>query len=108
MQTKTNSNVEIPNDSKLSDFEQLLPPPNRMARRSFLRSLGIGATLLAPAGFLATASRALADDGSISHGDAAILRFLAAAELIEADLWEQYTELALGNDAYQEALDSAR
>ena len=105
MQTKTNSNVEIPNESKFSDFEQLLPPPNRMARRSFLRSLGIGATLLTPAGFLATASRALADDGSISHGDAAILRFLAAAELIEADLWEQYTELALGNDAYQEALD---
>jgi hypothetical protein len=29
----------------------------------------------------------------LSEGDAAILRFLAAAELIESDLWTQYTEL---------------
>jgi hypothetical protein len=76
-----------------------------MARRSFLRSLGIGATLLTPAaGFLAGASRASAN-ALIGPEDAAILRFLAAAELIEADLWQQYTELALHNDAYEEALD---
>jgi len=31
--------------------------------------------------------------GSITKGDAAILRFLAAAEIIESDLWLQYTEL---------------
>jgi hypothetical protein len=29
----------------------------------------------------------------LSRGDAAILRFLAAAEILETDLWEQYTEL---------------
>ena len=34
-------------------------------------------------------------------GDVAILRFLAAAELIEADLWQQYAELANNNPAYQ-------
>ena len=28
-----------------------------------------------------------------TRGDIAILRFLAAAELIEADLWQQYAEL---------------
>ena len=33
-----------------------------------------------------------------SEGDAAILRFLAAAEILETDLWVQYTELA-GQDA---------
>jgi hypothetical protein len=107
METETNFTTEVPNESGLSKFERLLPPPNRTARRSFLRSLGFGAALLTPAaGFMATASRALAEgNSSIDHGDAAILRFLAAAELIEADLWQQYTELALGNDAYEEALD---
>ena len=33
------------------------------------------------------------EHGSLSKGDAAILRFLAAAELIESDLWQQYSEL---------------
>ena len=31
--------------------------------------------------------------GSLTRGDIAILRFLAAAELIESDLWTQYAEL---------------
>jgi len=33
------------------------------------------------------------DDGKVSKGDAAILRFLAAAEILESDLWVQYNEL---------------
>ena len=32
--------------------------------------------------------------GSLTKGDAAILRFLAAAELFESDLWTQYAALA--------------
>jgi ferritin-like protein len=31
--------------------------------------------------------------GELTRGDAAILRFLAAAEIIETDLWQQYNEL---------------
>ncbi len=31
--------------------------------------------------------------GSLTPGDAAILRFLAAAEILETDLWVQYNEL---------------
>jgi hypothetical protein len=31
--------------------------------------------------------------GHLTKGDVAILQFLAAAELIEADLWKQYNEL---------------
>src|SRR5690348_5010267 len=31
--------------------------------------------------------------GGLSHGDAAILRFLSAAEILETDLWQQYNEL---------------
>jgi hypothetical protein len=64
-------------------------------RRSFLKSLGIaGATLGASTLF---ANQAIAGDddhsGSLTRGDAAILRFLAAAEIIETDLWLQYQEL---------------
>ncbi|HEV2733064.1 MAG TPA: hypothetical protein VGV15_23780, partial [Terriglobales bacterium] len=33
-------------------------------------------------------------NGHLTRGDAAILRWLAAAEIIESDLWLQYTELA--------------
>lgn len=108
MQTENNSaETQTPNETEFSDFARLLPAPQPLARRSFLRSLGLGAALLTPAaGFLAAASRASADNNSlIGHGDAAILRFLVAAELIEADLWQQYTELALHNHAYREALD---
>jgi hypothetical protein len=31
--------------------------------------------------------------GRLTKGDVAILQFLAAAELLEADLWEQHNEL---------------
>ncbi len=31
--------------------------------------------------------------GELTHGDAAILRFLAALEILETDLWQQYNEL---------------
>jgi hypothetical protein len=39
------------------------------------------------------ASGAAAPTGAITQGDVAILRFLAAAELIETHLWQQYNEL---------------
>jgi hypothetical protein len=63
-------------------------------RRSFMKSglLASGAATVG-AGLLANATSARAQDGSLDAGDVAILRFLAAAELIEADLWTQYAEL---------------
>jgi hypothetical protein len=85
---------------KSSQLVPSLPAPNRLARRSFLRNLGIGAALLAPgAGLLGSASKVLAGeegptrDNRLKRGDVAILQLLAAAELIEADLWQQYDEL---------------
>jgi hypothetical protein len=75
--------------------------PRRLARRSFLRNLGLGAALLAPgAALLSGSGKALAADGRrrLTRGDVAILQLLAAAELIEADLWQQYKELG-GVDA---------
>ena len=42
---------------------------------------------------LAVASEVSQTKGIITSGDVALLRFVAAAELIEADLWQQYAEL---------------
>src|ERR1700757_963624 len=58
-------------------------------RRTFLK-VGAMAGALLTAG--ATGTRAQGS-GPITKGDAAILRFLAAAEIIETDLWLQYAEL---------------
>jgi hypothetical protein len=63
-------------------------------RRSMMRGglLAGGAAL--GAGLLGKGIRASAQDSrGLNRGDVAILRFLAAAELIEADLWTQYAEL---------------
>src|SRR6202048_2941596 len=60
-------------------------------RRSFLKTGAIAGTAL-----VAGASDAFAEeDGSHgpTKGDIAILRFLAAAEILETDLWQQYNEL---------------
>jgi hypothetical protein len=68
-----------------------------VGRRSFLKGLGATGALLVPAAaLLATKAKARNDDfgGKIGKGDASILRFLAAAEIIESDLWEQYWELS--------------
>jgi hypothetical protein len=64
----------------------------RVQRRAVLKRLGlIGAGTLLPASGLMF--KAAASGTKLSQGDAAILRFLAAAEILESDLWEQYTEL---------------
>jgi len=69
-------------------------------------SLG-GAALLPVGGFLSARnfSRASGLSGGLTAGDAAILRFLAAIEILESDLWQQYNELALGNESFQLALN---
>src|SRR5438477_6325516 len=87
------------NDAKETESPQTtrsLSAPNQLARRSFLRNLGLGAALLVPgAALLSGSSKALAANGRrrLNAGDVAILQLLAAAELIEADLWQQYKEL---------------
>ena len=64
--------------------------PDVKRRRTFLKSFGLAAL---SAGTLFS-SRGLANASSgASSGDVDILRLLAAAELIEADLWQQYAEL---------------
>jgi hypothetical protein len=60
-------------------------------RRSFLKGVGAAGATLTAGGLLAT--EGLAKSSRLTRGDVAILRFLAAAELIESDLWSQYAAL---------------
>ena len=72
---------------------------NNKNRREFLKNgmVAAGAATLGT-GLLASGAPVLAEQekersGKLPKGDAAILRFLAAAEIIETDLWVQYNEL---------------
>jgi hypothetical protein len=66
----------------------------------------VGAGALLPGSGLVT--KAAAAGRRLGNGDAAILRFLAAAEIIETDIWEQYTELGgVQNDEFANAADDA-
>src|SRR5271167_1056485 len=67
-------------------------------RRSFMKSgLLAGGAATVGVGLLANGTLAHAQfgegNGRLDAGDIAILRFLAAAELLESDLWTQYAEL---------------
>jgi len=70
---------------------------NGVKRRSFLKGLGVAGAAVSAGSLLAavaeTEAHASQSPKSLTSGDAAILRFLAAAELLETDLWVQYTEL---------------
>src|SRR6476646_2171316 len=64
-----------------------------LSRRAFLgRSLAAGAGTMG-VGLLTSPRTANASHGGLTPGDAALLRFPAALELLEADFWIQYNEL---------------
>jgi hypothetical protein len=67
------------------------------SRRAFIASgmaVGVGAGLGPFGGAVsALAHPPTPHPGKLGKGDAAILRFLAAAEILETDLWQQYNEL---------------
>src|SRR6266576_1799671 len=90
------------------------PSKSSISRRSFLgKSLAVGAGTIG-AGLLANTPTARAS-GGLTPGDGALLRFAAAAEILEADFWIQYNELGgiqdpevpggTGNSAYTDALE---
>src|SRR3954468_17524071 len=79
-----------------------------VGRRSFLKGVGLAGAAALPGSAL-FASEAIARSSRITGGDIAILRFLAAAELIETDLWTQYNELGGvngGHPGYIAALEN--
>ncbi len=76
--------------------QETTPSKDTISRRSFLRrGLAVGGAGAIGAGLLANGLPAFAETGSggLTQGDAAILRFLSAAEILETDLWQQYNEL---------------
>ena len=79
----------------MKEKQLLAPIGSSVDRRSFLKGgLLAGGAAVVGAGLLTNGTLASAQEsGSLNAGDIAILRFLAAAELIEADLWTQYAEL---------------
>jgi hypothetical protein len=96
----------IMNTAELSTRAPLAKPASRsradergasasgnVERRSFLKALGTAGAALSANALAGTAAVAQANRAQISKGDAALLRFAAAAEIIESDLWLQYAEL---------------
>ena len=116
--SKSNPNVREPAINKAetredNSEERTKPLRSSISRRSFLgTSLAVGAGTIG-AGLLGNAPTARAS-GGLTRNDEAILRFLAAAEIIETDLWQQYNELGgiqdaevpggTGNPAYTAAI----
>ncbi|HEX8814946.1 MAG TPA: hypothetical protein VF753_05540 [Terriglobales bacterium] len=81
----------------MKDVAGVLDTPNR---RSFLKKSMVAGAVTAGAAVLGKGFSYASTQNSSgpTAGDIAILRFLAAAELIESDLWIQYAELGgLGN-----------
>ncbi len=107
---------------KVSHSVSFLTPPhssvreevestNNVGRRSFLKGLGITGASLAPlATLLMSEGNIRAEElrrrfrRGLTKGDVDILRFVAAAEILETDLWVQYQEIADNNPAFQAAL----
>lgn len=90
------------------------PRRRPLSRRSFLgKSFAVGAGTFGIGLFGSTRSAEAAH--GLTAGDAALLRFPAALEILEADFWIQYNELAgvqdpevpggTGNELYTEALE---
>jgi hypothetical protein len=91
----------------MKDATDILGTSNR---RSFIRNGAVaGAAATVGAGILSSGLAALGETTNkgkaITKGDIAILQFLSAAEIIESDLWEQYTELGGTQDAEEHGVN---
>ncbi len=106
----TNVPDHTPSNSNPTTAEEVtFPEKKAFNRRSFLRnSVVAGAAVTAGSAILGNVPSVLAQEthGHLTRGDAAILRWLAAAEIIESDLWLQYQELA-GNELTHETFINA-
>src|SRR5207248_10227462 len=90
----------------LSQKQHLNRPENKrvkslkssLSRRSFLgKSLAVGAGTIGGGWLLGGASPAFAA-GGLTPGDAALLRFPAALEILEAAFWIQSNEIGCGHE----------
>jgi len=94
--------------------ERVKPLKRSVSRRTFLgKSFAFGAGTIGVG--LLTGPRTAEARGGLTPGDAALLRFAAAAEILEADFWIQYNELGgvrddevpggTGNEDYTKAIE---
>ena len=93
-----------PNDQDIDDRKK--QSAAEISRRSFLgKSLVVGAAAaMGGRSLLAQqVASAPAKSGGLTAGDAALLRFAAAAEILEADFWIQYNELGGIQDSEEPA-----
>jgi len=114
MNGTTENNSDISQNGQAENAEATVKSSKSgISRRSFLgKSLAVGAGTIG-AGLLPGIRTATAS-GGLTSGDAALLRFAAAAEIIETDFWVQYNELGgipdnevpggTGNPTYTRAL----
>src|SRR3954469_5173153 len=122
MKSENSQHSHVNSENQSSELAPSPPRPRRVHRRAFLRGVGMGAALLTPgvsrlfaSNDMGKGARDHGPDNHLSKGDAALLRFAAAAEILETDLWIQYNELAgvidseepsgSGNPAFTEALN---
>ena len=92
---KISSPAPSPETSQPSSPDENIRSRRPVNRRSFLRRGAIAGAAVG-AGLMAKGMPAFAQEANsstLTKSDIALLRFAAAAELIEADLWQQYSEL---------------
>ncbi|HEX3740072.1 MAG TPA: twin-arginine translocation signal domain-containing protein [Terriglobales bacterium] len=95
MKVRSIADDTLSNSNQTPGEDSPFPAKKASNRRSFLKGIGMAGAALS-AGALVTTDGRAATPGQNKHltkGDVAILKLLAAAELIEADLWQQYAEL---------------
>jgi hypothetical protein len=100
-----------PNSPELVDNDVQRHWHGVVKRRSFLKGISLAGATVAAGALMGKqlSAQTSRTSGRLSKGDAALLRFAAAVELIEADLWQQYNELGGvqgGNPAYIAALSN--
>src|SRR5262245_27194380 len=106
MKTKRTSTQDNLRDARPQEFQSALPSKSRgLGRRSFVKRLALGGAAMLPISTIFADRDDTLRRNSIAEGDADILRFLAAAEILETDLWQQYTEFANVDSPYMEALE---
>src|ERR1041385_6349428 len=119
MKAITNATANGSSRSESRPLEDNLENISKSRKRSISRRSFLGKTIALGAGTvgagLLSGVRTVKASGSLSAGDAALLRFPAALELLEADFWIQYNELGgiqddevpggSGNELYTDALE---
>jgi hypothetical protein len=91
-ETTANNSTRTQVDRPEKQEARIRSSKNVLSRRSFLgKSLAVGAGTIGVG--LLPGARAARASGGLTSGDAALLRFPAALELLEADFWIQYNEL---------------